>query len=140
MEFVEVRSQGATPAAMAAWSLGIAFPKKEDMTRQEFAEESDVNNILRKFAGGGYPLRPVNYGVQDFTLDLDGAYAAARVSVEAWDRLPVELRSRFSGWPELLAAMEKGEVTLSKEAPVGASVGAEPSAPVPPVVVPPVSS
>lgn len=52
------------------------------------------------------------YGTQDTDLDLQTVYASVAVAEDAWAKLPKHLRSRYPGWPELMAAMEKGEATL----------------------------
>lgn len=109
-----MRSQGDSVAEFAKWSdeAALECDAAEDRTRQEFAEESDVNVILRRFGAGGFEMRPVHYGVQDTDLDLQAVYTAAAVSEDAWAKLPGHLRKRYSGWPELLAAMERGEAVL----------------------------
>lgn len=108
------RSQADSLAKFEEWSdeAGISFPVEEDRTRQEFAEESDVNNILRRFGAGGFEMRPVMYGTQDTDADLQTVYMAASVAQDAWAKLPEPLRKRYPGWPELLVAMEAGEASL----------------------------
>jgi len=109
-----VRSQADSAEQFEQYSdeAGISFPIGEDKTRQEFAEECDVNVILRRFGAGGFEGRPVVYGVQDLDLDLQGVYTAVEVAEEAWERLPERLRKRYRAWPELLGAMERGEASL----------------------------
>lgn len=96
------------------WSdeSALACDASEDKARQEFAEEADVNVILRRFGAGGFEMRPVQYGVQDTDLDLQTVYAAAAVAQDGWLKLPEHLRRRYPGWPELLAAVDRGEASL----------------------------
>ena len=60
--------------------LGISFDVSEDVTRQEFKEECDVNHILSRH---GFVPRPVTYGVHDFDSDLT-AQMQSRSLFEAW--------------------------------------------------------
>lgn len=108
------RKQSDLAKDVEAWSdeAAIRFPVEEDRTRQEFAEETDVNVILRRFGAGGFESRPVSYGVQDMNLDLQGVYESVRFADEAWEKLPAHLRKKYPAWPELLDAMERGEATL----------------------------
>lgn len=110
-----VRSQADVGLLFQEWSdeSATVCPAEEDRTRQEFASDCDVNVILRRYAAGGFEPRPVVYGVQDTDLDLDGVYAAAREAEAAWQRLPASLRRRYPGWPEVLAAVERGEAVLA---------------------------
>lgn len=129
-----VRSQADSPEEMASWSdeSGLACPPGEDRTRQEFKDEADVNVILRRVGAGGFEPRPMVYGVQDTDADLQTIYAAAAVAQDGWLKLPEHLRRRYPGWPELLAAVDRGEASLVD--PDG--VVSEP----PKDLVPPVSS
>lgn len=90
----------------------IACPPEEDKARQEFAEDADVNVILRRFGAGGFQPRPVVYGVQDTDDELQDVYTAVAEAEAGWLKLPEHLRKRYPGWPELIQAMERGEATL----------------------------
>lgn len=129
-----MRVQSASVAEMAEWSdeAAISFPVGEDRARQEFAEESDVNVILRRFGAGGFQVRPVQYGIQDLDLDLQSVYDSASVASEAWEKLPERLRNRYAGWPELIQAVEAGEASLRD--PDGVVIEAPPKVVVAPVV------
>nr|QJB18809.1 MAG: internal scaffolding protein [Microvirus sp.] len=90
----------------------VVCDPSEDRARQEFKDECDVNVILRRFGAGGFEARPVVYGIQDTDLDLQGVYLAAEAAEAGWLRLPEKLRRRYPGWPELLAAVDRGEASL----------------------------
>lgn len=109
-----MRTQADSDAMIerASDEAGISFDPAEDKARQEFAADSDVNTVLRRFGAGGFEVRPVVYGTQDTDLDLQTVYAAVAVAEDAWAKLPKHLRSRYPGWPEVMAAMDKGEATL----------------------------
>lgn len=90
-------------------ATGLFCPESEDVTRQEFAEETDINKILKKF-GGAFDSRPVSYGEYDFDVDLQEGIASIRAAQASWLRLPAEIRRRYPSWPQFLAAVEAGEV------------------------------
>lgn len=111
---MRTHAQANDLAKVREWSdeSAIRCPPGEDKARQEFKEEADVNVILRKFGAGGFEPRPVVYGSQDFDLDLQSVYSAAEEAQAGWLRLPEHLRRRYPGWPELLAAVDRGEASL----------------------------
>lgn len=112
-------------------------------THQSFAEECDINTIVRRFnLTGELPsdVRLPQYG--DFT-GID-SYHSAMIAVaqanEAFDSLPADIRSKFHNSPEEFVAFcleEKNrdalrEMGLAKESPAEANAGApRPSEPVP---------
>lgn len=109
-----MRSQAASAVEMALWSdeSALTCDVSEDKARQEFKEDADVNVILRRFGAGGFEMRPVQYGTQDMDADLQTVYAAAAVAQDGWLKLPEHVRRRYPGWPELLAAVDRGEAVL----------------------------
>lgn len=109
-----MRSQAAGYLEVSQWSddAAVRCDPAEDKARQEFKDESDVNVLLRRFGAGGFEARPVVYGTQDFDTDLQTVYAAAAVAQDGWLKLPEHVRRRYPGWPELLAAVDRGEAVL----------------------------
>lgn len=90
---------------------GIACDEAEDVTRQEFADEADVNVILRRFGVGNLPpMQPLTFGEVDYDLDLQGAYAAVRDATLAHQNLPEAIRANYPTWEDVYAGMERGEL------------------------------
>ena len=58
---------------------------EEDMTRQEFKDECDVNHILRQH---GFVVRPVQYGEHDFDADLTAQMQSRSVFQLWYDSAP----------------------------------------------------
>lgn len=81
---------------------------EEDMARQEFAKDADINVLLKRF-GMNVLVRNPEYGEVDFDLDLQGAYRAVAEAREGFARLPAHLRERFPDWETLMAAVANGE-------------------------------
>lgn len=81
----------------------ISCPPEEDVTRQEFRDDSDISSILRRYGvlpqGRGEP----RFGEVDTDLDLTSAYAAMADAREAYADLPAEVREAFT-FEELAAA------------------------------------
>lgn len=87
---------------------GLDFSETESLTRQEFADEADLNILLARFGVG--QIRPMEYGKEiDYTADLQtalGALDAARAA--AWE-IPEELRGKYRNWRDVLNGAETGE-------------------------------
>lgn len=84
---------------------GLFCPPEEGMTQQSFAEECDINTIVRRFGlTGEMPgnVRPPEFG--DFTdvVDFHTASNAVREANESFMSMPAELRYRFSNDPQRL--------------------------------------
>jgi hypothetical protein len=98
---------------------------EEDMTRQEFKEECDVNHILRQH---GYIARPVQYGEHDFGSDLTSKMQARSVFQAFFDAAPEVVRDRYPDLGAFMAAFGSGAfVTPSGgvEPPSGGSTPSE---------------
>lgn len=80
----------------------------EVLTRQEFAQEADINYILNRF-GVDQQARPIQYGTTvDYNLDLQQALTALDQVKAINTTIPQELRHKYPTWRELLNATESG--------------------------------
>lgn len=84
---------------------GLFCNPEEGMTQQQFAEEADINTIVRRFGlTGELPenVRVPQYG--DFTgiADYKDAMNAVRAADEAFMELPAEVRYKFANDPQRL--------------------------------------
>lgn len=70
-------------------------------TQQQFADQVDVNKIVRRFMSSGQvPVLQDNPRFGDFpTIDLHEAMNIVRSTEEAFMRLPSQLRKRFGNDP-----------------------------------------
>lgn len=105
---------------------GVACTAEEDMARQEFKKEADVNYLLKKY-GAGVPLRQVAYGAQEFGVDALEALERVNAAQDAFNALPEAIQEKYGDWRTLSMAIADG----SFEAPVVEEVsssteGAEP--------------
>lgn len=92
----------------------------QDMARQEFKNEADVNVILSRF-GAFAPQRFVEYGrAVDYGLDLQTALEAVAAARRAHGQLDQELRDKFPTWQSLLNALDSGEFKLEANKPPAA--------------------
>lgn len=91
-------------------------PKEvEDVARQEFRDEADINVLLKRYGvGNGPPLRDPIYGEVDYDMDLQGAYTAVRTAREAFQRLPEAVRQVYPTWEQVLAGIGAGKVTVDE--------------------------
>lgn len=83
----------------------------EHRTRQEFKDESDINNILRNFGLDKFRRERPLFTEVDYTIDLQTAHNATREVAEAHSRLPEKIRKQYPTPASLFAAIERGEVT-----------------------------
>lgn len=103
----------------------LVCPVEEDMTRQEFKDECDVNHILRQH---GYVVRPVNYGEYDFDSDLTGQMQSRSVFQMWYDSAPADVREAYPDLGSFLAAFGSGAFKTGLEVPEVPSGTSSPSA------------
>lgn len=78
------------------------------ITRQEFRDETDVNNILARYGVDGL-RRPIQYSEVDYDMDLQQSLEAIREAERAVNRLPEALRTKYTTWERLLDGAFSGE-------------------------------
>lgn len=103
----------------------VVCSEEEDMTRQEFKEECDVNHILRQH---GYTVRPVVYGEHSFDQDLTSQMQARSVFQLWYDSAPSDVREAYPDLGSFLAAFGSGAFKTGLEAPEVPSGASSPSA------------
>lgn len=94
-------------SAMAA----IDFTATEDLARQEFKLEADINVLLGRF-GLDTPVRRVTFGEVDFGIDLQQALSAVDQATTAYRDLPPALRAEFPTWQSVLNALVTGRLKI----------------------------
>ncbi|QCQ85140.1 internal scaffolding protein [Blackfly microvirus SF02] len=86
----------------------LTFQGEESLTRQEFAEETDINYILRRH--GASEQRIANYGGEvDYNLDLQQALSARDAATRANIQVPEEIRHKYPDWVSVLRGADNGE-------------------------------
>lgn len=94
----------------------IDFSKSPSMTRQEFAAEANINNVLKRYATTGWlvdPNSPRNNRKpqwDDYSklLDYQDSLNLVIDAQDRFDALPVEIRERFNYDPaKLLVFLQK---------------------------------
>jgi hypothetical protein len=104
--------------------LGVVVNLDEDMTRQEFKDECDVNHILRQH---GFMVRPVEYGEHNFDEDLTAKMQSRSVFQLWYDSAPADVREAYPDLGSFLAAFGSGAF---KTGMAGSEVPSEPVSPV----------
>lgn len=88
--------------------------ENEDMARQEYAQEADINYMLSRF--GVTPRRgDPTYGETDDTVDLQNAIHSVREARAGYYNLPKEIREKFPNMESMLAAIENGSFVIKNE-------------------------
>lgn len=114
----------ALEIAAKSLEMGISFDESEDMTRQEFKEECDVNHILRQH---GYMVRPVKFGEHNFDDDLTAQMQARSVFQVWYDSAPADVRDAYPDFGSFLAAFGSGAFQTGLEVPEVPSGASSPS-------------
>lgn len=92
----------------------IDFTGSESLARQEFRDEADINNIIKKYQATGFLIDPSvtssrqpMFGDYTNAPDFERAQQIVAVAQENFDALPVRLRERFNYDPvELLRFLD----------------------------------
>lgn len=97
------------------------------MAQQQFAEECDINTIVRRFGLTGE--LPDEYAVPvsgDFTdvVDFQTAMQAVRTANESFMRMPGELRARFNNDPQRLMDFVEDGRNLDEARKLGLALAA----------------
>lgn len=103
------RSQSDDAAKLYSEASAIDCSDSPDMTHQEFRDESDINDILQRF-GVLTNRREIQFGEQDFNIDLQTAMTAVAQAEEVHDRLPPELKIKYPTWRSMLNAASTGNL------------------------------
>lgn len=85
--------------------VSIVFDEAEDLTRQEFMNDCDVNHILKQH---GYMVRPVQYGEHNFDEDLTAQMQSRSVFQLWYDSAPADIRQAYPDLGSFLAAFGSG--------------------------------
>jgi hypothetical protein len=110
--------------AAKSLDIGIRFDESEDMTRQEFVQECDVNHILRQH---GYMPRPVRYGDHNFDEDLTSRMQSRSVFQAFYEAAPDLVRDRYPDLGSFMAAFGSGAFVTPSEGVEPPSGGSTPS-------------
>lgn len=121
----ECRRVGAYDAKGASEETAINFEKARDRTQQSQAEETDINNIVRRFKVTGLlpqGVRRPTYGdfegVSDFRTAMDAIIAAEK----AFMAMPSDVRSRFGNDPALFVEFCSDDKNLDEMRKMGLAV------------------
>lgn len=82
---------------------GLVCPPSERKAQQQFKEETDINEIVRRYGiTGKLPINPRPPLVGDFTnvADYQSAMQALRRAEQGFMEFPAELRARFGNDPQ----------------------------------------
>lgn len=112
---------------------GIVCDLDADPTRQEYAEQQDINWIVQRFGGNLVTGIKPQFGENNFDLDLMGALETMTAAQDQYNALPANLRQAYPSISSLVEALERGELTLTPattpEGRQGASPEPEPGSP-----------
>lgn len=100
-----LRAPGNYDVDEVSKETGLFCHADEDRCQQEFKEECDINEIVRRFGLTGELPANVRVPVSgDFTgiTDFQSAMNAVRQAQESFMELPAEVRARFANDPQRL--------------------------------------
>lgn len=107
-------------------SVGFKLPS---MTRQEFAKDADINNIISRYRETGFltdPTRPSSrtpmFGDFSNVQDYQSALEALNQADEDFMKLPARVRDRFSNNPQELIDFLQDPANLEEAISLGLAV------------------
>jgi hypothetical protein len=106
-------------------SVDLVCNDEEDMTRQEFKKDCDVNHILTQH---GYMVRPVVYGEHNFDDDLTAQMQSRSVFQLWYDTAPDDVKAAYPDLGSFLAAVGSGAIKTGLDPTEVPSEGSSPSA------------
>lgn len=98
------------------------------LAKQSFAEEADINTIVRRFnITGELPVgvRMPTYGDFDTVSDFQEAMNAIALAREAFDRMPAEVRARFNNDPQKFVEFTSDDNNIEEARKLGLVPAAE---------------
>ena len=101
---------------------GVDCSKDKGMTQQSFAEEVDINTIVKRFGiTGEMPLQydTPKYGDFEGVFDFQSAMNAVRDAAERFMELPASVRAKFQNDPQQLVEFVADEKNREEAIRIG---------------------
>lgn len=83
----------------------VTCSEDEDMTRQEFKDDSDINKLVERH---GLIVRPVKYGEHNFDEDLTAQMQSRSVFQLWFESAPANVKEMYPDLGSFLAAFASG--------------------------------
>lgn len=102
--------------------VAVSFEGEVSRTKQQFAQEVDINRIVDKWRRGQQPDPPSSrlaYGDFSNVTDFHSALLAIQDADEAFDRLPAGVRERFANNPGELLSFVSDDENLEEAYEIG---------------------
>lgn len=106
LSFIEVyvRNPFKLDTNLLSDNTGLSCPESDRMTQDQFAQEADINYIVRSFGLTGMMPQNVHVPLQgDFTdaVDYQSSLNAIIAAEEAFMAMPADVRTRFKNDPQM---------------------------------------
>lgn len=119
---VPVRAFNAYDPDEVSANVGVEFDPDEDQAQQQFKEECDINEIVRRFGLTGQMPDAVGIPLSgDFTeaSDFQTAMQLVRQAEEQFLLLPADVRAQFGNDPGRVIAFLEDEANREKAIELG---------------------
>lgn len=106
----------------ASVESGLSCAPEEDMCQQQFADDCDINVIVKRFGLTGKVVVPPSMPmVGDFTevKDFQSCMNLIRDAQQEFERMPADVRRRFANDPGALMAFLGDESNLEEAVKLG---------------------
>ena len=121
----EVRVVGVYDAELVSGESALVC-EDESLTHQEFASESDINNIIGAFGIGENPLEPQRWVTDVDITDAPGSFQDIlnqwNVAARQFADLPARVRSRFDNDPAEFVKFVSDEANMPEMVELGLAV------------------
>lgn len=114
LTFKPLRSQGDGLGDIAAQESGLDTGP-ENLARQDFRDDTDINTILRRHGIDGlnpnHRFAPI-FTDNDDSIDLQQVLDGQRLAQRAWEGLPESLRQLYPSIGAIYDAINRGELNI----------------------------
>lgn len=93
---------------------GLDCRNSKDMARQEGKADADINIMLKRF-GVNQQQRTLNYGEQDFTIDLQQGLKAIEETRSVYEGMTPDIKKIYPTYEKFIAGMRSGSVAKDME-------------------------
>lgn len=85
-------------------------PENKDMARQEFKDDADINNLLKRFGVDNQQRTVTQFGDADFTIDLQQAMHSVNDAQRAYSRMNPDIKKLYPTFDRFLRGMNSGDL------------------------------
>lgn len=95
--------------------LDCSIEGNKDMARQEFKDDADINNLLKRFGVENQQRTTIPFGEADYTIDLQQAMHSVSDAQRAYSRMDPAIKKLYPNFEKFLRGMNSGDLARDLE-------------------------